>query len=213
MDTLARAQRTHHPFDLQALDSSAWAAAPPLTLAHDWSGRPAPRHRHAQVHLLWNEHDLLVRFDCAQGEPLVSRAEPQRDRKVMGLWDHDVGELFVAPEAAHPEHYFEFEVAPTGEWLDVELRWFPDRRDSDWGYASAMRTAARVEPSRVLMAMAIPWSALGGAPQPGEIWLCNLFRCVGPNDLARGYLAWQPTHTPQPAFHVPRAFAPLRFDA
>ncbi len=131
----------------------------------------------------------------------------------MGLWDYDVCELFVAPDPSTPTHYFEFEVAPTGEWLDVELHWYPDRRHSNWAYCSGMRTATRVEPEQLTLAMAIPWTAFGREPRPDAAWLCNLFRCVGDAGASRGYLAWQPTHTAEPAFHVPQAFASLRFQS
>ena len=43
-----------------------------------------------------------------------------------------------------------------------------------------------------------------------EQWRANLFRCVGSGDT-RGYLAWQPTRTPEPAFHLPAAFGWLKF--
>jgi hypothetical protein len=209
----AVARRTQRAFDITALTSTAWDLAHPVAIDHDWSGRLAPAHRATRVDLLWNQSALFARFTCAQGEPLVTRAQPDLGAKVMGLWDHDVVEIFIAPDLADPHHYFEFEVAPTGEWLDVELRWFPDRRDSNWAYASAMRTAARVNEDSVIMAMELPWAAFGRtAPSAGERWSCNLFRCVGAGPT-RGYLAWRPTHTATPAFHVPQAFAPLHFEA
>jgi hypothetical protein len=38
----------------------------------------------------------------------------------------------------------------------------------------------------------------------------NLCRCVG-EDPDRGYLAWRPTHTAEPNFHVPTAFGTIVF--
>jgi hypothetical protein len=58
--------------------------------------------------------------------------------------------------------------------------------------------------------MRIPWDHWIHKPQPGERWRANLFRCVG-KDPSRGYLAWRPTHAPEPAFHVPAAFGWLQF--
>jgi len=38
----------------------------------------------------------------------------------------------------------------------------------------------------------------------------NLFRCIG-SDPTRGYLAWQPTRTPEANFHLPQVFGWLVF--
>jgi len=73
-----------------------------------------------------------------------------------------------------------------------------------------MTTAARIEKDRVTIAMRIPWNHWIHEPQTGERWRVNLFRCVG-SDPDRGYLAWQPTRTPQPNFHVPQVFGWLIF--
>ena len=42
------------------------------------------------------------------------------------------------------------------------------------------------------------------------IWRANFYRVEGKSE-PRAYLAWQPTSTPQPNFHVPSAFGKLRF--
>jgi hypothetical protein len=73
-----------------------------------------------------------------------------------------------------------------------------------------MATAAAIEKDRVTIAMRIPWSRAIPQPQKGERWRVNLFRCVG-KDPDRGYVAWQPTMTPQPSFHVPQVFGWLVF--
>jgi hypothetical protein len=73
-----------------------------------------------------------------------------------------------------------------------------------------MTAAARVRGERVNISMRIPWKPLGRTPRAGERWRANLFRCVGAGD-ARGYVAWQPTHTPEPSFHVPEKFGWIRF--
>jgi hypothetical protein len=135
---------------------------------------------------------------------------PRRDQKTLGLWDRDVCELFVAPNADAPERYFEFEVAPTGEWVDLGIHWRAEGRETDWQYHSGATFAARTEKDAVTLTMRIPWAALGGAPRAGARWRANLFRCVG-KDPTRGYIAWQPTLTAEPSFHVPQRFGWLEF--
>ncbi len=53
--------------------------------------------------------------------------------------------------------------------------------------------------------MRIPWSEAIPKPAAGDVWRVNLFRCVGPEAPER-YLAWRPTGTPEPNFHVPEVF-------
>jgi hypothetical protein len=128
----------------------------------------------------------------------------------MYLWDRDVCEIFIAPKPDFVEKYYEFEVAPTGEWLDVALDWTTGQRQSDWEFHSHMTAAARIEGDHLTMAMRIPWNGWVQPPRAGERWRINLLRCLG-QDPDRGYLSWQATRTPEPNFHVPQVFGTLLF--
>lgn len=175
-----------------------------------WDGTPADPTRHFSASLAWNDRHLMVRFEAAVGEPLVVSESPILNHKTIGLWDRDVCEIFLAPDKNEPRKYFEFEVAPTGEWLDLAIDLTSGERITDWDYASGMEAAAEVRDDSVTMAIRIPWSAFGKKPKAGDVWLGNLFRCVG-KDPNRGYLAWQPTLTESPAFHVPEKFGEFIF--
>ena len=192
------------------LDSPEWRKVPVVQIDRYWSGELAPKSRHAEARLIWSDQALYVRFTCHQAEPLIINDSPQTEKKSMRLWDRDVCEVVIAPDPNEVERYFELEAAPTGEWLDVAIQWTPNRRESDWEFNSHMTTASRVESDRVTTVMRIPWSDRIPQPQRGDGWRVNLFRCVG-SDPDRGYLAWQPTRTPKPGFHVPQAFGWLVF--
>src|SRR5437870_12807363 len=202
----------HVGIDLTAsdLDYAEWDNAHPVPIERYWSGEAAPTNRHAEARLLWSSNALHIRFICKQSEPLIVSNSPQFSKKTMNLWDRDVCEIFIAPDPNVVERYFEFEAAPSGEWLDVAIEITPDKRVSDWEFHSGMTTAARIEKDRVTIATRIPWNHWIHEPQKGERWRANLFRCVG-SGAARGYLAWQPTRMPQPNFHVPQAFGWLFF--
>jgi hypothetical protein len=199
-------------FDLNIDDfeNEDWRKTQSVQIDRYWSGESAPAGHKAEVRLLWSDEALYVRFLCNQFEPLVVSKNPQHKQKTMGLWDRDVCEIFIAPDPTSVESYFEFEAAPTGEWLDVAVRWSARQRESDWGFNSGMTTATQLGRSYFLTAVRIPWSRSIPHPQQGERWRVNLFRCVG-NDANRGYLSWQPTRTPEPLFHVPQAFGWLVF--
>jgi hypothetical protein len=197
-------------FSVSELDSNYWEKSQTVAIEKYWSGENAPPGRHAKAKFLWSETALYVRFEANQIEPLIISYEPNLKTKTRGLWDRDVCEIFVAPDRDEPRKYFEFEIAPTGEWIDLAIHQMPDSRETDFEYDSGMLSAARIEKDKVLMAMKIEFKAFGKAPKANEVWRGNLFRCVGAG-VTRGYLAWQPTETPLPAFHVPEAFGEFEF--
>lgn len=206
------AKITHIPRDFAVgdLDNDAWKRAKELTVTTYWSGEPAPSDRQFKVRLLWSDRALYLRCETGRGEPLVVSTAPNVTKKTLQLWDRDVCEIFIAPNAAWPKKYFEFEIAPTGEWIDLAIDLTSGIRQTDWDYSSGMTSAARIEDNRVVMALKVDWKALGKTPKAGDMWRGNLFRCVG-RDPTRGYLAWRPTKTKEPSFHVPERFGEFRF--
>jgi alpha-galactosidase len=187
----------------------AWTTAQPAFIRRYWSGADAPPSRHAEVRIIWSAEALTVRFECKQTEPLLINDSPQLDKKTIGLWERDVCEFFLAPDLARPNRYLEFEVAPTGEWLDLAIELINGVRHTDWEFRSRMTAAARGGGEQVMIGMRLPWSESLPWPQVGDVWRANLFRCLGLGN--ERYLAWQPTGTPQPNFHVPEAFGRLEF--
>ena len=210
LQSTIEARHAKHDLNVADFTNAEWNQAQPVQIDHYWSGDRAPASRHAEARILWTTKALHVRHVCHQAEPLVVSDHPQTNTKTMKLWDRDVCEVFIAPDPAIVEKYLEFEVAPTGEWLDVAIDLTTGERQSDWKFDSHMTTAARIEKDRVTMAMRIPWNHWIHEPQKSERWRVNLFRYVG-KDPNRGYLAWQPTRTPEPSFHVPKAFGWLVF--
>lgn len=193
-----------------ALDDAAWQRAKRVDVGTYWSAEAAPPGRHFQVRMLWSATALYIRFDATQSEPLVVSDQPDLTKKVRGLWNRDVCEIFLAPDRNDRNKYFEFEISPIGEWIDLGIEVTDKERLTNWEYRSGMTSAARIEKDRVVMAIKIPFAALGRTPKAGDVWLGNLFRCVGKGET-RGYLAWQPTRTATPNFHVPAAFGAFHF--
>lgn len=191
------------------LENPHWKKATPIAITRTWAGVPAPHERHAEARILWSDEALHIRFVCQQNEPLIINPKPQVAKKTIGLWDRDVCEIFIAPDPQQINRYFEFEAAPTGEWIDLAIHITPAGRETDWEFHSDMTAAAHVAKHQVVIGMRIPWDHWIHKPQRGEKWRVNLFRCVGTGNGR--YLAWQPTHTPEPNFHVPEVFGWLDF--
>lgn len=198
-------------FPISELNNKAWKKASTTTVDKYWSGETAPDGRRFTTKIMWSETALYVRFEANQAEPLVVSDAPNLTTKTKGLWDRDVCEIFLAPNKNEPRKYFEFEIAPTGEWIDLGIYQKPDERITDWDYDSGMRSTARIEKNKVVSAIKVEWKAFGkNAPKAGDVWMGNILRCVG-KDPMRGYLTWQPTMTKEPSFHVPEKFGEFEF--
>ncbi|MCU1350115.1 MAG: hypothetical protein JWO56_3145 [Acidobacteria bacterium] len=135
------------------------------------------------------------------------------------LWEHDVVEVFLAPERR--TEYFELEVNPLGTTFDARIE-SPDgqrgtmRTFLDWtcqGLFAAVRKDVESGGAMTIeTVIRIPFASLGGAPAPGTEWAANLFRVDRHPDRGDEYTAWQPTGKVPADFHVPAAFGLLRFD-
>lgn len=197
-------------FLVAELDNKVWKRAGEVLVGKYWSGKDAPKDRQFKAKILWSDTAVYIRFEANQNEPLIVSEKPNLTTKTKGLWDRDVCEIFLAPKKDEFRKYFEFEIAPNGEWIDLGIHQKPDERITDWDYMSGMKSAALIEKGKVTMAIKIEWSAFGKTPKTGDVWLGNIFRCIG-KDPTRGYLAWSPTGTKEPSFHVPEKFGEFEF--
>jgi hypothetical protein len=197
-------------FPVSELENKAWDKAETVTIDKYWSGEKAPKERQFKAKLLWSDAAVYVRFEANQKEPLIVSEKANLATKTRGLWDRDVCEIFLAPNKTEPRKYFEFEIAPNGEWIDLGIYQMPDKRETDWDYASGMQSKSVIGKDKIWMAIRVEWKAFGKTPAAGEIWPGNIFRCIG-KDPTRGYLAWSPTNTPEPSFHVPEKFGAFEF--
>lgn len=196
---------------IEDFENEIWQTTESANLNFYWSGVSAETERSARARVLWNETALFAQFEAQQLEPLIVNNKPNRRKKAIGLWERDVFEIFVAPDAEKTRNYFEFEVAPTGEWLDARIEILPNgERYTDFEYVSGMKTAALITKNKIFAAIEINWEAFARKPKEGDKWRGNLFRCVG-SGATRGYLAWQPTETESPNFHVPEKFGIFEF--
>jgi alpha-galactosidase len=202
-----RAFFVDHEIVLDAAHPAAeWEHARPVTFTSDWQGKNSDTDRETQVRVLWSERTLSLRFECRyRGLFLFRDADPNGRRD--HLWERDVAEAFLQPDPAREHYYREFEVSPNGMWIDLDI--FPGGlSDLDSGM---QRSVFLDEKAQVWIAeLAIPIQALTQQFDPNATWRVNFYRVEGTTE-PRAYLAWQPTNTPAPNFHVPRAFGRMRF--
>jgi len=196
-----------HEISLDASHPAAeWEKAAPVAFTTDWQGKNSDPGLQTNVRLLWSDRTLYVRYECRYRELYVFNDSDPNGRRDH-LWDRDVAEAFLQPDPSRERYYREFEVSPNGMWIDLDI--FPG------GLAdlkSGLQRSVVVDQARHIWTaeLAIPLVALTEQFDSSKIWRANFYRIEGSKE-PRTYLAWQPTLTPTPNFHVPSAFGRLRF--
>ncbi|MFB3905875.1 MAG: carbohydrate-binding family 9-like protein [Acidobacteriota bacterium] len=198
---------------------TAWDKAEKVSISRYWNGKAALKEKGAgwqnmtEVKSVWTATDLYFHFCCWFSELNVN-PEWATTSSVPGLWEKDVVEVFLRPESC--DDYFEFEVSPLGQWLDLHIR--KPRVDVDYRWSSGLRVRAAIDKECGVwsVVLAVPFSPLLGGlgnrqrPGIGDAWRLNLYRMAG-EEPEREYLAWCPTFTAVPDFHVPSAFGNIIF--
>jgi alpha-galactosidase len=187
---------------------TAWELPSPLRFNADWQGKNADPARETEVRMLWTAETLFLRFHCKYQAITVfpdAAASGWRDQ----LWDRDVTEVFLQPDASNPGRYKEFEVSPNGYWIDLHIA--PgEKRDLKSGMRRRVVLDDKVR--TWIAELAVPMKSLVERFDPSASWRVNFYRVEGPAE-PRFYSAWRPTGTPVPNFHVPEAFGELVFAA
>lgn len=202
------ANRIRQPMDDSGVpDTQMWSDASPCIFCKDWRGDTAYSELATEVRILWSPDTLFLRFDCHYRNIWVFEDSDPNGRR-DGLWDRDVAEAFLQPDQFGTRNYKEFEISPNGMWVDLQISDQP-RRD----LKSGLKCAASIDETNKIWIgqWAIPMRSLTTNFDPSQSWKANFYRAEG-KDPGRAYLAWQPTRTPEPQFHVPAAFGTLRFE-
>jgi alpha-galactosidase len=188
----------------------AWSVAHPVSFNTDWQGGHADPLRETEVRLLWTKETLFLRFRCRYRR-LTTFSDSDPDGRRYQLWDRDVAEVFLQPDPSNPHRYWEFEISPNGNWIDLDINL--DQPPAHHGNPhSGMKSRVYLdEKQRIWTAeIALPIRTLAPAFDPKTDWRVNFFRVEGPTE-PRFYSSWRPTNTPQANFHVPEAFGKLSF--
>jgi predicted TIM-barrel fold metal-dependent hydrolase len=186
------------------LREAIWGEAPVARIEYGTREAEAGADLETTARFLWSDRYLYVGFRGSYSN-LTTFGKATRGKERMGLWDRDVVEVFVGSDLGRPQRYAEFEVAPTGETLDVAV----DLPAKDFGWASGFEAASRVRgKDRVwTVEVRIPLDRLSAeAPRAGDRWRLSLYR----HETGSGrFLAWAPTATG--SAHTPERFGFLEF--
>jgi hypothetical protein len=164
------------------------------------------------IKAFWTDSDLYVYFRCPYKELNLFLPANHAEAR-MKLWDRDVVEMFVGDDWRNTGRYREFEIAPTGDWIDLAIDL--EHKSFDHTWRSGWETLARMdEANKIWYAAArIPLSAISDKPvSAGTKWRINFYRIDGPggNDT-RHFMCWQQTCSRQHGNHTPESFGTLVF--
>ncbi|MEM7116414.1 MAG: carbohydrate-binding family 9-like protein [Chloroflexota bacterium] len=160
-----------------------------------------------------DRHRLYVRFDCEDND--IWGNYTQRDEPI---YDEEVVELFLAPSADAPTHYYEFEVSPNGVLFDAKIsNATPNRADiivqSEWDCEGIEWWAERCDAGNWWTAvLIIPWTAVAPLGSFPTVWRANFYRIERPRGQEPEYSCWSPTYTEPADFHKPQHFGYLHLE-
>jgi hypothetical protein len=191
-----------------------WSEARAATIARDCSRTVDYPDLSTEVRGFWTDTDLYLLFVCPY-RSLNVFLPVAKDTPRHGLWDRDVVEMFLGDDWTNIRHYREFEIAPTGDWIDLAIDL--DRPNTNREWRSRWTTAARIdERARIWYAACrIPLTSISEKKVVrGTRWRANLYRIDGEGpDARRRFMCWQPTCAiGRDPNHVPEHFGTLIFD-
>jgi alpha-galactosidase len=192
------------------LDKPVWQAAEKQSFDHGSDGQRYFPQSETTIATFWTATHVYFAFwnkyttlNIYEGE------DPAKER--WELWNRDVAEVFINPRPQDVNHYYEFEVAPNNQWIDLEINLDKDPpHDPSWN--SHFEHAVRVDAKNRVwtVEMRIPVAPMNVTSMtPGE-WRINFYRADGPgDDQHRRFLSWSPVG--KGTFHVPTRFGLIEF--
>jgi hypothetical protein len=193
------------------LSKKVWKRAKWAEFNHSMDGKTVIPTEKTRVAAVWTEKFVYFAFWCKYERLNIYEGEdPEKER--WELWNKDVAEVFLNPQPERLWHYYEFEVAPNNQWVDLDITGQGiGTHDAKWN--SGFEHATHLDSKNHIwtMEMRIPLSSMNvSAPKSGMEWRANFFRAAGlGGDEKRKFLAWSviPEGT---TFHAPNYFGILR---
>jgi len=150
----------------------------------------------------WNPYRVL---NIYEGE------SPEKER--WELWQRDVVEVFINPQPERFNHYYEFEVAPNNQWIDLVID-LTKKPFNDAKWDSGFEHATRIDDKNLVWTceMRIPVAVMEVQQmKPDTEWRLNFYRADGPGaDSQRRFMTWSPLPK-RASFHQPASFSIIRF--
>jgi hypothetical protein len=196
------------------LSKAVWKSAVPVTF--DKSAKRSARYPEAEtsVSSVWTRGFVYFAYRCKYTTLNIYAGEPT-EKERWELWNRDVVEVFINPEPSRFGHYYEYEVSPNNQWIDlvIDLQKAPFN-DAKWD--SKFEHATRVDERNHVWTceMRLPVATMEVSEiKPNAEWRLNFYRADGPgDDSKRRFLSWSPLPPgPKATFHQPASFGIIKF--
>jgi uncharacterized protein (DUF362 family) len=188
-------------------DDAVWKRATPVTWTTDWSG--AKTGTTTRARFAWSSTALYALFELDNAGLFVDHGKPLGEER-ESLFKEDCVEIFLGHDPADPKHYLEIELGPFGHYFDLEVR-LGTKHDTAWQSGARIATTQDAAGRRAVIEVALGAKEIVKLLHAGARLPLGLYRMEGRSP--RQYLAWSPTRTRKPNFHVPDAFGVLRLTA
>jgi alpha-galactosidase len=194
------------------LCKTVWRQATWINFDQDVFTEAAYPQAKTEVAALWTSHSLYFAFRCKYTMLNVYDGEdPVKER--WELWNRDVVEVFINPEPDRISHYYEFEVSPNNQWIDLEIDKSKDPfYDPVWASGFTHAVCVNAQHNYWTCEMCIPVAPMGAHEVLlGTEWRLNFYRADGPGDNSqRRLISW--CSIPEGStFHTPERFGLIRF--
>jgi len=196
------------------LSKQVWRDAPRISFDHDPLGVIHFPDSEVQVASVWTPDYVYFAYWCRyRSLNIYAGEDPAKER--WELWNRDVVEAFINPQPERFSHYYEFEVAPNNQWIDLEID-LTKTPFNDAGWDSHFEHATKVDAEHKVwvVEMRIPVGSMKVNPiRPGDVWRLNLYRCDGPGgETQKRFLCWSPLPPGRnKSFHQPASFGIIKF--
>jgi hypothetical protein len=189
-----------------------WNEASWIRFNHDaFCGAEYPQSE-TRASAAWSPANIYFAFICQYVTLNTYEGEDPAEER-WELWDRDVVEVFLNPTPDFMTHYYEFEVAPNNQWIDLEI----DKTKNpfyDPAWSSGFTHATRIDVEKHVWTceMSIPLSSMPASPpRAGAEWRLNLYRADGASPPSQRRLMSWVTIPGGDTFHTPSRFGIIRF--
>ena len=191
------------------LNKAVWQDVPKLKLEHFRKPKSYIPRIDTQVAIVYTPSHFYLAYWCQYFEINHFKSE-NLDVEFWQLWDKDVVEVFINPFPEQINTYFEFEVAPNNQWIDLAIN-LDNEPVLNVNWDSGFTHATRIYTKTWVCEMSIPVKSMGLKQiDPGMNWRINFYRCDGIGNVdQRRLLAWSPTL--DNSFHIPQRFGTIHF--